>query len=286
MNGSGEFAFASINDIEVYENQIFILDKILKKIHRVKLDGGELLASGEITLNEGRGPAEITNPVDIAVSESMIFIADAGSQKIIIINNDGEFVNEFLLPFRPTRIYYEKVRKNILISGFWPTFRGNLIHIFDLQGKEMSTIVNRPDNWVEIAQTGNFERIVATPEHIFVSYPYPLQIVKYDWGGSKLATWQDDAYKSEILDEEDYKLIDSRIISLQKFQEYILSLVQIDDSYELQIFSKDLNKIDSISGEIFEAENLSMNRSIENKYLIFRQMGIAPYLILYSIEVD
>lgn len=170
------FEFAAIRDIAVVSNDVFILDNILFEIHHLTFSGSELIRRKNISISKGRGPGEFLDPTALAVSNNFIVLADSRNRKIVIKNHEGELINEFLIRFMPVRVYLNEDAGRLLISGFWPTFRGELVHVYDLEGNFLNTFAERPENWLQIAQTGNFERLLPFEDYVYISYPYPYKI--------------------------------------------------------------------------------------------------------------
>ena len=195
-------------------------------------------------------------------------------------------VNEFVIRFRPTRLYFDENKNRILISGFWPAIRGKLVHVFDIEGNETGRFMERPADWLQIAQTGNFERLAFLNKTLYISYPFPYKIEKYNWSGEVLKTFIDSETDAEIEEDGAFKIIDSRIIDLQLFQNHLLALLKMDQGYQLDIFDHELNKIKTIPGNQFELDHMSFLRVVDDQYLVIRQLDLIPHLLVYSLNIN
>lgn len=280
-----DFEFADIREIAIYGNQIFVLDNVLKQVHHLEIAEGEITRVNEIKPKQGRGPGELVELVALAVSESYVVIGDDRNQKIVIYDYSGELIHEFKIGFRLTKIYINENKNRLVVSGFWPTINGNLIHIFDLEGNEVNRVVERPSNWMEIARTGNFERVIPYDSRLFVSHPFPYIIESYSWSGEVLSTFEDQELVMEIESEGDFLSIDTRILDLQLFGDHILAFVKLEDSYQLDVFDKELNRVKTISNEILNFEDVSHFRVVNDQYILIRKLGIAPNINLYSLDL-
>lgn len=280
------FEFAAIRDVAVYENEIFVLDPILSKIHHLEFFENKIRRIGEHDIEEGRGPGEFLDPVALTVSGNYLILADARSQKIVIFDEDGNFVNEFATRFRPTKIFFSESEEKLLISGFWPTFRDELIHVFDIEGNETDRYVERPENWLEVAQTGNFERLAEQGSFLYVGYPSPYKIERYNWNGEVLNSYTDQELSNEVEEKNDIKTIPARIIDMEPFDGHLITLVQIQDDYRIDLFDASLNKLESVPGESFQLDHMSFLRVIDNRYLMIRQQDRVPHLLVYSLDFN
>lgn len=281
-----KFEFAAIRDIAVVSNDVFILDNILFEIRHLTFSGNEFIRRENISISRGRGPGEFLDPSALAVSRNLIVLADSRNQKIAIFNHDGELKNEFVIRYMPVKIYVNEDADRLLISGFWPTFQGELVHVYDLEGNFLNTFAERPENWLQIAQTGNFERLLPFEDSVFISYPQPYKIEKYNWSGELLNSYTDISLRSEIEDEGAFRTINARITDLNVHRDQILALVHLGDSYQLDLFDQELNKVTTIPGEVFELDHLSFLRVLDDSFILLRQLDLVPHLLVYSISWD
>lgn len=280
-----DFEFADIRDIATYGNQVFVLDNVLNQVHHLEVTNDEINRVNEIIPKQGRGPGEVVELAALAVSESFIAIGDDRNQKIVIYDYSGKLINEFKIGFMLTRIHINENGDHLIVSGFWPTISGRLIHIFDLEGNKINRVMEKPSNWMEIARTGNFERIIPHDNLLFISYPFPYKIESYSWSGEKVNTFEDQEMVKEIESEGELLIIDTRIVDLQLFGDHILAFVKREDSYLLDVFDKDLNRVKTISNEILNFEDMSHFRGVNDQYILIRKIGISPSIHLYSLDL-
>ncbi len=280
-----DFEFADIRDIATYGSQVFVLDNVLNQVHQLKVDGNEIIRSGALEISQGRGPGELVDLTALAVSESYIVIGDGRHQKIVIFDHQGELVHEFNINFRLTRIHLTPDEKNIVVSGFWLSFQGEIVHVYDLEGNQIKRMVSKPDNWIEIAQTGNFERILLFDNSFYISYPFPYQMEKYSYSGELIRRHINEELTEEIIDDNRLMRIDTRIVDLQNFQNHIIVLVQTEDSYILNVYDRELNQVNSIKGEQFNLGHISYLRVVKDQYLVVRQLEWTPHLLLFKLEI-
>src|SRR5690554_2892087 len=96
-NNPENFKFASIQDIAVNGNKIFVLDNVLHEIHFLEFSNSELIRVGDLPIRRGRGPGEVSDPTSLTVSDNYIIVGDARNQKIVIFNHAGDVINEFVI---------------------------------------------------------------------------------------------------------------------------------------------------------------------------------------------
>ena len=278
------FEFGSINDIRVVEDKIYVLDTILKKVHLLKLESENIVRVGEIEIQRGNGPGELNELSVLAINENYLAIADARSRRIVIFDDDSNLIGQFSTRFRPTNLHLISEKNRVLITGFWPTVYDKIIHIFDFNGNEVSTYIERPSNWMEVARTGNFEKVLPDTDYFYVSYPEPVKIEKYDWNGELIDSYVNSESDNNIQADGRILRIRQRIMDLNFWEGKILALVRLDDEYSIDIYDKELNLINKISGDDLETDHASTMRVISDDYFLIRQIGQIPYLRLYKID--
>lgn len=64
-----------------------------------------------------------------------------------------------------------------------------------------------------------------------------------------------------------------------------MALVHLGDSYQLDFFDKELNKTATIPGELFELDHISYLRTLDDSFILLRQLEIVPHLLVYSIRM-
>lgn len=274
-----DFEVGEISDVALSGNTIYVLDDILNLIHVLEFSNRELNRVDEIEISEGRGPGEMLALSLISASEEFIAVADDREQKVILFNPHGELISEFVVDFRPTRLHVHN--QKLLLTGFWPTIGSELVHVYDKDGNQAETLVNRPDNWMQIAQTGNFERILPAEDHLFISYPHPYKIEKYDWSGELLATFEDAELTGEIEEDGVIQTLETRIFGLQRFGDGILATAMKDEGYRLELLDQNLNRQKSITPEL---EHLSFVRTLDDRHILIRQLDPVPHFVVYVLE--
>jgi hypothetical protein len=278
------FEFGSIDDITVVEDKIYVLDSILNKVHLLILESEEIKRSGEINIQKGNGPGELNVLSVLAANENYLAIADARSRRVAIFSNEGDLVSQFNIRFRPTNMHLLGEENRLLATGFWPTVQDKILHVIDFNGNEIRTYIERPSNWMQIARTGNFERVLPGSGHFYVSYPDPYKIEKYDWNGVLIDSYVKNETGNNIQADGRILRIRQRIIDLNFWGDKILALVQNDDEYSIDIYDEDLNPVNNISGDTLETDHASTMRVISDDYFLIRQIGQIPYLRLYKID--
>lgn len=278
------FEFGSIDDISVKEDKIFVLDRILKKVHLLKLENENIIRVGEIEIQKGNGPGELNELSVLATTENYLAIADARSHRVVIFDDEDNLISQFHTRFRPTNMHFLSEENKILFSGFWPTVQDKILHIFDINGNEVSTLIERPPNWMQIARTGNFERILPDINYFYISYPDPYKIEKYNWHGELIGSYINDEVNNNIQNNGRILSIRQRIVDLNLWNNKILVLVQNDDEYSIEIFNKELDLLRKIPGDTLEVDHISYMRIVSDNYFLIRQIGRIPHLLLYKIE--
>ncbi|PWN05112.1 6-bladed beta-propeller [Rhodohalobacter mucosus] len=278
------FEFGSIDDITVVEDKIYVLDSILNKVHLLILENEEIRRFGEIDIQKGNGPGELNDLSALAASENNLAIADARSRRVVIFSNEGDLVSQFNIRFRPTNMHLLGEENRLLVTGFWPTVQDKILHVIDFNGNEINTYIERPSNWMQIARTGNFERVLPGSGHFYVSYPNPYKIEKYDWNGVLIDSYVKNETDNNIQADGRILRIRQRIIDLNFWDNKILALVLNDDVYSIDIFDQDLNPVNKISGDTLETDHASTMRIVSDNFFLIRQIEQIPYLRLYKIE--
>lgn len=278
------FEFGSINDITVVNDKIFVLDKILDKVHLLVLENEKIIRVGEIDIQQGNGPGELNELSVLATNVNYFAIADARSRRIVIFDDEGDLVSQFSIRFRPTNMHLLSVENRLLVTGFWPTVQDKIVHVLDFNGNEVSTYIERPSNWLQIARTGNFEKVLPDTNYFYVSYPDPYKIEKYNWKGELLDSFVNNEAHNNIQSDGRILRLRQRIKDLNFWDNKILALVQNDDEYSIDIYDRELNLLNKISGDTLETDQASTMRVISDNYFLIRQIELIPFLRLYKID--
>ncbi|TVQ11571.1 MAG: hypothetical protein EA364_10220 [Balneolaceae bacterium] len=278
------FEFAAINDITTVNQELFLLDPVLGQIHLLEFNKDTVRRTGNIKIQAGRGPGELQNLSNLAVSEHYIAISDARNQKIVLLDRKGVLISEFVTRFRPTRLYLHNDR--LLVSGFWPTVQGELIHVFNIQGELVRNFVPKPENWIQVAQTGNFERLLPAEDFLYVSYPSPMRIEKYDWSGRLAGSFNDPAKRGNIVNNGDLHLIETRIVDLAWKDHSILALVTHGDIYSIELFDTDLKHLKSVPAKPVNSDHISFLRMLGSDHVVIRQIEPVHHIQIYRLETN
>lgn len=282
---SEDFEMGAVNDIAVWENQIFVADGILSKIHHLEFSSAEIIRKNTIEVKEGQGPGELLELRLAGASEDYIAAVDVQEQKIVVMGHDGELIDEFFVDFRPMSIDFHD--EELLLTGFWMTTGPELVYRYDVEGTKLGTMLARPDNWLEVAQTGNSGRIFPTEDYLFVSYPAPFLIEKYDWQENLIAEFEKPDQSAGIEEDEDGILvIESRITDIQKFGNYLLSVVTKENGYRFEWFDADLNQMHTLSSEEAGLDHISFARVLDDEHIIIRQLEPVPHLKVLNVNLD
>jgi hypothetical protein len=278
------FEFAAISDISTVNKELFVLDPVLGQIHLLKFKEDVVQRYGNIKIPAGRGPGELQNLSNLAVSEHHIAISDARNHKIVLLDREGGLISEFVTRFRPTRLYFHNDR--LLVSGFWPTLRGELVNVFDLQGELVRNFVPKPDNWIQVAQTGNFERLLSSEDFLYVSYPSPMRIEKYDWSGALSGSFTDPNTGGDIVKDGDLHIIETRIVDLVWKDHSLLALVTHGDRYSIDLFDTDLKHLKSVPVKPVNSDHISFLRMLGSDHVVIRQIEPVHHIQIYRLETN
>jgi hypothetical protein len=278
------FEFAAISDISTVNHQLFVLDPVLGKIHLLEFNEDAIHRTGNINIRAGRGPGELQNLSNLAVSDLYIAVSDARNHKIVLLDREGGLISEFVTRFRPTRLYFHNDR--LLVSGFWPTLQGELVHVFDLQGELIKRMLPRPGNWIQVAQTGNFERLLPAQDFLYVSFPGPMRIEKYDWSGQLAGSFTDFARRGDIVKDGDIHLIETRIIDLAWKDHSILALVTHGGSYSIELFDTGLKHLKSVPAKPVNSDHISFLRMLGSDHIVIRQIDPVHHIQIYRLETS
>lgn len=178
---------------------LYILDGSQK--HILKFDGvGNF--RGSYGKGEGRGPGEFENPSLFSVTnDGQIYVYDRSMKKIVILNKENEFVQEFTVKNMPSRMVVDEER-NIYITNYGVPFpiKGDKVFKYSVQADGEYELESRFVSLSSEIDTrtrglaGNSDKMaVRSADTLYFAVWYPYEIRTYTTEGDSL-----DTFKREV----------------------------------------------------------------------------------------
>lgn len=130
--GDESLMFGGISNIclDTKEN-IYISDWKNSRIQKFDTNGNFLES---IALKKGQGPQEVSRFPGMAVNaEGIISILDSRANKVLILNEHGEFLQYFKTSFRASDIAFYS-SESVVLLGFK---ENKILHVYDLEGNHL-----------------------------------------------------------------------------------------------------------------------------------------------------
>lgn len=179
--GEEHLMFGSIGGIglDAQEN-IYVLDMRNFKIQIFDNNGAY---SDTINLTRGQGPQEITMIMNFAVTpEGTIFLLDTGGNKVLVLDQNKEFLNSIKIDFEALNIIPYEEDKIILLG----LKHEKILHVYDISGNYINSfgspleIPSKLSPFKDSPFVRTPQRInISTDGKIFVLNPHKYEIFMY-----------------------------------------------------------------------------------------------------------
>jgi hypothetical protein len=173
------FGFIGGIGLDAQEN-IYVLDMRNFKIQIFDNNGAY---SDTINLTKGQGPQEITMIMNFAVTaEGTIFLLDTGGNKVLVLDQNKEFLNSIKIDFEALNIIPYKEDKVILLG----LKHNRILHVYDISGNNINAfgspleIPSKLSPFKDSPFVRTPQRInISTDGKIFVLNPHKYEILMY-----------------------------------------------------------------------------------------------------------
>lgn len=248
----------SVQDLAVgREGNLYVLDDGWQEIRTYGAEG-EL--RNRMALQIGEGPGEVRQPSLLAVGpENRFYMTGMRSRRITILDREGQAAGQFPLKVAPTNLL--AAADGIYVTGFWLNTSGGVVRRYSREGSEEEAFLEKPENWREIARTGNFERIARNEDGgLLYSFTWPYRILKLDRDRNVLAeasgqpsfegdpeTVRQDGFEAAVTDQRSSGLA---VLS----SGYVLNVVRDDarETWYMDVFSPELRFIKRLEARAFD----------------------------------
>ena len=169
-----EHTFGTIGGIAIdSRDNLYVFDRSDNRIASFNAQGEKL---GVLQLTIGKGPGEVGNVRGFDVDdEGKIVMISRDARTIYTVDSSG--VQNFPIDFSPTSITLEKDK--VFLGRSWFS-NDPILNVMDrsrlkesVQIDKHLALVHRPENWEEIAATGNVGRYFVNATSIMYAYPIP-----------------------------------------------------------------------------------------------------------------
>lgn len=243
-----EIEFGHVQNMAVSPHgTLHVLDTDLNQIREYDIKANYVKAQ---KIPPGEGPGELHTPIDLTVdAQNRLHVLGRRERRIVTFSvTDGQYVGSRALSFTPTQI--TSTGDYLFVTSFWFSSDSTLYIVGESEGSERP-ILPRPDDWKDVAFTGNFERIAPTPEGtVLYSYPFPYRILEVDRQGTILRESEGHPSFDRPPEEENEVATmpeGSRGIALLA-SNHIVNLVLEEEGERvyLDLFSRDLEFIERV----------------------------------------
>ncbi len=182
--GDENLMFGGISNIclDAKEN-IYILDWKNFKIQKFDSKGNFLKS---FVIKKGQGPQEVSRFPKMAVNpKGIISILDSGANKVLILSENGEFLQSFKTSFQAADIAFYS-RESIVLLGFKDN---KILHVYDLEGNhilsfgsafEIPSIYSQYKDMPNLKLPMRFD--CSEDRRVFVLNPHKYEILMYKDG--------------------------------------------------------------------------------------------------------
>jgi hypothetical protein len=178
---------------------LYILDGSQKHILKLDKEGN---FAGTYGKGEGRGPGEFESPSLFSVTnDGMIYVYDRSMKKVVILDSDNEFMEEFTIGNMPSRMVVDDER-TIYITNYGIPFPIKGDKVFKYSPKENGDY-ELENRFVSLSKeidtrirglAGNSDKMaVRSADTLYFAVWYPYEIRTYTTDGDSL-----DTFKREV----------------------------------------------------------------------------------------
>jgi len=182
--GDENFMFGGISNIclDAKEN-IYILDWKNSRIQKFDSKGNFLKS---LVIKKGQGPQEVSRFPKTAVNpKGIISVLDFGANKVLILNENGEFLQSFKTSFQVSDIAFYSM-ESIALLGFK---ENKILHVYDLEGNHLLSFGSPfeiPSMYSQYKDMPNLKlpmRFDCSEDgRLFVLNPHKYEILMYEDG--------------------------------------------------------------------------------------------------------
>jgi len=188
-------AFYSIRDLEIAGDSIFIADHKGFRIVCMGVDGSVIWDSGE----QGEGPGHYNSIYSIAVNDEYVLAADAGLNKVEILDRSGELL-ELVTVLNPNDVLFINDSTFAVLSSLEP---GGDVHVYRCSGEKLFSFgegywYDLPENLIMRTQD-SFNCLMMSDSVLLVSRWETYHIYPYHIGSRNVQSDIARPYPSEAM---------------------------------------------------------------------------------------
>jgi hypothetical protein len=270
------------------DGYLYVLDTGLSAVTAYDAGGVHI---GDLQIPEGEGPGEMFVPFDVSVDErGYIYVIDRQARRVSAFDGaEWEYVGSHTLSFMPTQVAASD--DQLFITSFWFTDSFTL-HRFDPSTGSTHALLPRPDDWQDIAATGNVERMATTPENtVLYSYPYPYRIIEVSEHGEILRKSEGHpSFEGPPEEEEGTTVLPERTRGLALLSSGHVAHVAANETEEtiyLDVFTRELTFLERVdlTEEFLELPRPYVAAGPDNR-LCFTYRDQYEMVTCYQVQIE